>query len=448
MRRFATSVRCAAALLAAGVVLSAASPAGAASPGETLGVFSGPGDPAAVADFERRVGRPVARVHDFFGRESWAKIESVGWWTWVWGGSAYAGRMVFTVPMLPDTGGTLSAGAAGLYDEHFRVMARNLVAGGQGAAVLRVGHEFNGNWYRWSIAALNGAANYAAYWRRIVTAMRSVPGAAFRFDWSPISGGSWVDGKLLNPEAAYPGDAYVDYVGLDVYDQSWSANRADPAARWAEYLDQPYGLRWHRSFAAAHGKPMTFPEWGVAYRTDGYGGGDSPEFVSRMHEWISANDVAYHLYFDYADGIIESRIFDGLFPNAAERFAALFGPGTTTAPVQEPTAPTPTPTAPTVTEPTTTTPTTTTPTTTTPTTTTPTKTKRRKGARASTASVRTTRPAARSRTCLRGRQVGVDRRRLVRHPLRPESRGRATARRVAKPAARCRVANKRAKRGR
>ncbi len=46
------------------------------------------------------------------------------------------------------------------------------------------------------------------YFRHIVTTMRSVPGAAFRFVWNPTSG--------PEPEAAqnaYPGDAYVDYVG-------------------------------------------------------------------------------------------------------------------------------------------------------------------------------------------------------------------------------------------
>ena len=32
------------------------------------------------------------------------------------------------------------------------------------------------------------AADFAAYFRDIVTAMRSVPGAAFRFVWNPTSG--------------------------------------------------------------------------------------------------------------------------------------------------------------------------------------------------------------------------------------------------------------------
>lgn len=298
----------------------------ATAPRQTLGVFAGPGDVAAVKAYEGRLGQPLARVHDFLARETWSAIENVGWWTSTWGASTYAGRMVFTVPMLPDTGGTLAAGAAGTYDEHFRTLARNLVAGGQGRATLRLGHEFNGNWYRWTIAVPGGPADYAAYWRRIVTAMRSVTGAAFRFDWSPISGGSYVDGRVVDAAAAYPGDAFVDYIGLDQYDQSWTADRADPERRWSEFMNQAFGLRWHQAFAQSHGKPMTFPEWGATIRTDGYGGGDDPAFITHMFDWIAANNVAYHMYFEYADGTIESRLFGGSFPLARARFLSLFGP--------------------------------------------------------------------------------------------------------------------------
>ncbi len=307
----------------------------AASPGETLGVYAGAGDPAAVADFERHIGRPVSLVHDSFAKETWSAIESPQWWTSTWGASAYESRMMFTVPMLPDSGGSLAAGAAGDYDAHFVTLAQRLVEGGQANAILRLGHEFNGDWYRWSIGVANGAGDYAAYWRRIVTAMRSVAGAQFRFDWTANSGSSWSGGQPLDAAAAYPGDAYVDFIGLDQFDHSWIDDRADPAARWREYLDQPFGLRWHTTFASVHGKPMTFGEWGLAQRADGYGGGDSPEFVTRMYEWIRDNDVAYHAYFNYADANIDARLFGGLFPNASARFIELFG---TTAPPPPPPA--------------------------------------------------------------------------------------------------------------
>ncbi|MBW3609260.1 MAG: hypothetical protein KY463_13065 [Actinobacteria bacterium] len=300
-----------------------------AQPADTLGVYAGAGAPEAVARFESRIGRPVAVVHDNFSKESWSALTDVGWWLSQWGPTKYAQRVVYTVPMLPNSGGTLAEGAAGAYNEHFRLLALKLVAGGAGNATLRLGPEFNGNWFKWTIAVPNGGADFAAYWRQIVTTMRSVPGANFKFDWCPNGGSSYVDGQQLRAEAAWPGDPYVDYVGLDVYDQSWAAHRRSAKQRWKEFLNQKDGLKWHARFAAAHRKPMSFPEWGLVQRRDSHGGGDNPYFVEQMYEWIRTNDIAYHMYFEYADSVADYAIFGGRAPSAARRFVELFGGGAT-----------------------------------------------------------------------------------------------------------------------
>ena len=305
------------------------SPANASNPGGTLGVYAGSGKPDAVAAFESHLGRPMNQVHDYQPRDTWSSLTAIGWALGRWTASPYAHRVTYSLPMLPDSGGTLAAGAAGAYNDRFRVLARTLVAGGDGAATLRLGWEFNGNWYRWSIGVANGPADYAAYWRQIVRTMRSVPGAHFKFDWCPNAGGSWVNGKLLSAAGAYPGDAYVDYIGMDIYDQSWSAQRNDPAARWNEYVTKQDGLGWQRNFAAAHGKQLTFPEWGVGHRQNGYGGGDSPYFIERMYEWIRTNPVAYHNYFEFTDSALDAALFGGRSPAASKRFIELFGPNST-----------------------------------------------------------------------------------------------------------------------
>ncbi|MEA2221983.1 MAG: hypothetical protein QOH83_359 [Solirubrobacteraceae bacterium] len=304
-------------------------PANASNPAGTLGVYAGSGKPDAVAAFESRLGRTVNQVHDYQPRDTWNGLTAIGWALGRWTASRYAHRVVYSIPMLPDSGGTLAEGAAGAYNDRFRILALALVAGGDGAATLRLGWEFNGNWYRWSIGVANGPAHYAAYWRQIVTTMRSVPGANFKFDWCPNNGGSTVNGKQLSAAGAYPGDAYVDYVGMDIYDQSWSAQHADPSARWKEYVTKQDGLGWQRDFAAAHGKQLTFPEWGLARRQDGNGGGDSPYFIERMYEWIRTNPVAYHNYFEFSDSALDAALFDGKSPNASKRFVELFGPSST-----------------------------------------------------------------------------------------------------------------------
>ena len=129
------------------------------------------------------------------------------------------------------------------------------------------------------------------------------------------------------PDRAYPGDAYVDYVGADVYDNSWIADYRDPVARWKDFVTQAYGLQWQSDFATAHGKPMTFPEWGLSTRSDGHGGGDDPYFIQQMYDWISAHDVAHADYFEYDAPDGRHSLMNGQFPNAAAKFQALFGAG-------------------------------------------------------------------------------------------------------------------------
>jgi glycosyl hydrolase family 26 len=298
-----------------------------AAPGDLLGVFAGSGNTSGAIAFGDRLGRRLTFAHDFIDKGTWTSVTDMSWLGGRWREAGYTERLVLTVPMLPDSGGTLAAGAAGDYNHHFRTLAESLVAQGQGSAVLRIGPEFNGQWHLWTIDVPDGGALYAAYWRQIVTTMRSVPGAHFKFDWCANNGSAWTIGEQqLEAETAWPGDAYVDYVGLDVYDQSWAPWKADPVARWDEYLNLKNGLRWHAAFAAAHGKPMTFPEWGLADRADGYGGGDTPYFIEQMYWWIQAHDVAYHLYFESHDPNGEYGVFSGRFPLAAQRFVEYFGP--------------------------------------------------------------------------------------------------------------------------
>jgi hypothetical protein len=292
-----------------------------------IGVYAGSSQTQNVAEFGRRLGRPVDLAHDYLGHRTWAAIEDVYHIADSWRQAGFDGRTVITVPMLPDKDGSLANGALGRYDEHFRHLAQRLVDGGHAAATLRLGPEFNGTWFRWTTNVRDGAKHYAIYFRQIVRTMRSVRNQRFRFDWSPNAGSSYVggDGRQLSATRAYPGDRYVDFIGLDVFDQSWATRTRKPADRWRQLVRQKDGLSWHARFAGQHHKAMTFPEWGVVRRSDARGGGDNPYFVERMHDWIESHPVAYHLYFESSDPNGDYRIFGGHFPKAAAAFVRLFG---------------------------------------------------------------------------------------------------------------------------
>lgn len=286
------------------------------SSGASLGVFRGPATPQAIAGYGDWLGREPAAAVDFFARADWDDIVSPTYWLEGWEGSPY--QLVFSVAMVPESGGyTLAQGAAGAYDHYFETLAQNLAAHGFGDAVIRLGWEFNGGWYVWS--ALPDPASFVSYWRRIVDTMRAVPGTNFRFDWNPILGGASV-------EHMYPGDAYVDVIGLDIYDQFWNPAWQDPAARWQKMLYEPAGLVWHRDFARAHGKLISFPEWGLVSADGEAGGGDNPYFIQRMYEWVGQNidDVAYYAYFEFPGTIGNHSLMSGEFPQSAALFRELF----------------------------------------------------------------------------------------------------------------------------
>lgn len=293
-------------------------------------------------------------ANDFGGYSSWSSIEGSSLtfdaakaWLTSHPGSTYC----YTVSLLPGSGSTpatgtsLANGAAGLYDGHFATLAGKLVAKGlTNNTIIRLGHEFNGDWYPWKVRTAAAAASYAAYWRKVVTAMRAVPGAEnLKFEWTGIA----IIATPYPIADAYPGDEYVDYIGTDVYDKCVEANTYGSPypdgltpAQLLTRRNNAWGYMsgttnnnlgaWH-AFAVSRGKPFTIPEWGLSPNT--YGGRDNPVFIQKMYEFIHepANNVHYHSYFDIQapDGHHQlTQLPNGApseFPQGAALFRQLFG---------------------------------------------------------------------------------------------------------------------------
>jgi hypothetical protein len=255
---------------------------------------------------------------------------------------AKAGRnLILSVPMLPSSGGvSLASCAAGQYDAYWRNLANDLAYYGLHWAYLRLGWEMDGNWYAWGAPQGSGLeASFAGCFRRIVTTMRATqPASQWKFVWNPTA--TWTDPAWL--EATWPGAAYVDVVGIDLYDQSWQANTypypatCDSACRLARQQTAWNGHAWYlqtiRNFAVARGKPLAIPEWGIVSRTDGHGGGDNPYYIQKMYEFISdpGNYVQFSSLFDFNApeanyNLSGLDVASTAFPQAADKFRQLFG---------------------------------------------------------------------------------------------------------------------------
>ncbi|MFG3548136.1 glycoside hydrolase family 26 protein [Streptomyces sp. NPDC047725] len=247
---------------------------------------------ARIEGFSRWLGGADVRVgHTYLPGHRWSDIEGAygfldGWARWR---GADADRMlVVNVPMMERNeeglsdarvGSLLRYGAAGAFDHHFRVLAERLVALKVPDAVLVLGWEMNGTTYAHRCAPDPEA--WKRYWNRIVTTMRSVPGQKFRFDFAPSRGRD-----AIAWTRCYPGDRTVDIIGMDTYDQPRGMS-------FDEQVDEPFGLQAHVDFAKAHGKPVSFPEWGL------FRNGDNAVYMRRMLEWMDEHKAVYNTLSDY-----------------------------------------------------------------------------------------------------------------------------------------------------
>jgi hypothetical protein len=277
-----------------------------------LGVYVG-NTPEDVQVFEEWLGKPVDGVLGYTGHASWQDYDgSVGWAAGLW--RELDRTILWSIPLIPE-GASLNEAARGSYNNHYLAAAATLARFRAQDSVLyiRTGWEFNGNWFPWS--ALGKEQAFIDAWRRFVTAFRSVSGR-FRFDWCPNFGDTGMD-----PAEAYPGDDYVDIIGMDIYDEIIWCNIEDPVARWAYNLQEPYGLNWHCDFAKAHHKPMSYPEWGIG----GNGSGDNPYFIEKMHAWCRANKMIYQTYWN-SNAAYPGKLSDNQYPNAAIKYREVYGP--------------------------------------------------------------------------------------------------------------------------
>jgi hypothetical protein len=228
----------------------------------------------------------------YTGRERWADIVRPSWLLTSWENQPQT--LVISTPMLPERGrATLAACAKGTYDVHWRQYGESIAGAGLASrTIIRLGWEFNGPWMRW---AARRPATFVACWRRVVVAVEAAA-PQVRWDWCVNRGSSQFG---LDPRRAYPGDAYVDIVGIDSFD-GYPAVTGERA--WQTQYAGAYGLKFWADFARAHRKRFSVAEWGVYPGSGwaGYGGGDNPFYVRKMFGFFrqQADILQYEAYFN------------------------------------------------------------------------------------------------------------------------------------------------------
>lgn len=169
-------------------------------------------------------------------------------------------------PWVTHECGALCALAAGAYESYIKDFLLAAKKWGQ-PILLRFGHEMNGNWYPWD-GAHNGEVEagerYKKAWLYLYNVKQELGANNVSLVWTPnnrnIPEADW--NEIAN---YYPGDEYVDWVGMDGYNWGYSA--------W-ESFDQVFGPIYDR-LALLTDKPIMIGEFSSAEQ-----GGDKAAWIT------------------------------------------------------------------------------------------------------------------------------------------------------------------------
>jgi hypothetical protein len=233
--------------------------AGPALAGVMLGAHIDAGhDPNSQADFaalEAAIGRKLAIDND---HEDWKEFPNVDRIRW----DARNGRMSMLSWRIVFDRGDPSAGCAtadaidaGTYDTQLRKQAQAIKSIGR-PVLIRFNYEMTNNKQSTCFTGFRGRSNlplagskYVTAWRHVVDVFRSVGATNARWVWAP-GHQAYVNGHW---KPYYPGDAYVDWIGVDCYNKGGTP---------ASFADDP-GIQAFYRVAAPMGKPLMVSETGA-----------------------------------------------------------------------------------------------------------------------------------------------------------------------------------------
>lgn len=167
---------------------------------------------------------------------------------------------------------------------------------------LRFAHEFNGDWYPWSPACGTSRATYVEAWRHIHDVFAGRGADNVRWVWCPTVAGI---GAL---SAWYPGDDYVDMLGIDGY--NWGTSLL--MSQWTE-PEELFGDALAEMRAITTDKPILIAEVGCAEA-----GGCKAKWIGRFIDFIaSEKNVVGFLWSE------QNKEFDWRITSTPESAAAM-----------------------------------------------------------------------------------------------------------------------------
>ncbi|WP_082772004.1 glycoside hydrolase family 26 protein [Actinoplanes sp. TFC3] len=167
------------------------------------------------------------------------------------------------------------------WDGYIVARAREFAAVRQ-PILVRWGHEFNGNWYPWGIANNNADPSlYVRAYRHVHDLATAAGARNVQWVWA-CNNGSAPDEPFNDPAAAYPGDRYVDWVGIDGYNWGFGPSWDPTGDHWASF-DATFATAYAKARAVAPHRPVMLGEF--ASSEDG---GDKAQWLRDMDATLSS----------------------------------------------------------------------------------------------------------------------------------------------------------------
>lgn len=144
---------------------------------------------------------------------------------------------------------------SGKHDAYIRRFAREVAVWGK-PLYLRLGHEMNGDWYPWSSACYdNDPIEFILMWRHVHGVFEQQGATNVKWVWSPHAE-LYLD-RNYPFKRFYPGNAYTDVRGLDVY--NWGNVNGN---YWADF-DTAVGNDYDELLALPSNDPVWIAEAGT-----------------------------------------------------------------------------------------------------------------------------------------------------------------------------------------
>ena len=208
--------------------------------------------------------------------------------------------------------------ALGNFNSYATQLGRTLVHAGLQNSIIRLGPEMNG---KWEADYIGDSTQEQRLWANCfaneVSSMRQAVGEHFLFDWNP-------NACVENIPFAnfYPGNSYVDILGLDLFNVSCVAPKASYTFR--QLANEPESLTIFQRFSSLKGKPMSLPEWGFLYGPSK----DDPGYFNGIGSTFAKGNFAFESYFDYQT---PNPVLGPKTPLSLAAFRRWFGSSTTKA---------------------------------------------------------------------------------------------------------------------